>query len=186
MENHKNVLAQSCGIMQNLSCKHCDEGFSLFTDCVLVPRHLKDACTNCYYNSSEYHCSFHLDAKKRKHSKAATTTTTTTNNTDIKKSMEAENPTAKKAKKLEQEEQVAQKMFTVIQTATMAATAHAEMQQVLAAFLKMSQTAAIAAAKASSALATVLDIVTAEYTEKASYEGIEGGKKRKGTAERRI
>ncbi|EEP82144.1 predicted protein [Uncinocarpus reesii 1704] len=102
MGNCENVLVQSHGVMQNLSCKHCDEGFSLFTDCVLVPRHLKGACTNCYYNSSGYCCLFCPDAKKRKCSKAATTTTTTTNNTDIKKPMEAENSTVKKTKRLEQ------------------------------------------------------------------------------------
>ncbi|EEP82150.1 predicted protein [Uncinocarpus reesii 1704] len=80
--------------------KMSEKLYKIFTD-ILALLHLKGACTNCYYNSSGYHCSFCLNAKKRKCSKAATTTTTTTNNTDTEELMKAENPTVKKTKKLE-------------------------------------------------------------------------------------
>src|SRR5438045_3501722 len=58
MVNREAILGQGRGLVAEAPCKHCDERYSLFKECVVLPNRLDGSCCNYYYNSSGACCSF--------------------------------------------------------------------------------------------------------------------------------
>ncbi|KAL2000281.1 hypothetical protein VTN02DRAFT_3314 [Thermoascus thermophilus] len=57
--NCEAVLAHLVGKVKHHPCWHCVASKGLFTECIVVKDHIKRSCTNCHWNSSGGHCSFH-------------------------------------------------------------------------------------------------------------------------------